>query len=445
MKAPRPSEESGGAAAQLVRPSNGSRLVARLAIATLALSSVILVATPWQQTAPGIGRVIAFSPDERKQNIDAPTEGRVLRWYVREGSVVKHGDPIVDLSDNDPDVLVHLRQERDALVTRLDAAKARARSMEARIDSIEASRSSALSAAEARVRMAHQRVLAASQSVAVAQSTLKTAKLNVERQTSLAQKGLASKRQLELTELEFARAQADLERANVALEASRSEETALTSDQGKIGSDTTASIADATGAQSSSEVEVANASAELARVALRLARQSAQSVVAPRDGTILRIVANGHNGDIVKVGELLAVLVPETRERAVEIWVAGVDMPLVQAGAPARVQFEGWPALQFSGWPSVAIGTFAARVSFVDATDDGDGRFRVVIVPDPNQSWPDAVYLRQGVRVHAWVQLGSVSLGYELWRQFNGFPASMKREPAAAPEAYPAPTKGDAR
>jgi membrane fusion protein, adhesin transport system len=96
------------------------------------------------------------------------------------------------------------------------------------------------------------------------------------------------------------------------------------------------------------------------------------------------------------------------------------------------VQFEGWPALQFSGWPSVAIGTFAGRVSFVDATDNGAGQFRIVVVPEPGTDWPAPVYLRQGVRAQGWVQLGKVKLGFELWRQFNGFPQSLPEDPGKA-------------
>jgi membrane fusion protein, adhesin transport system len=108
---------------------------------------------------------------------------------------------------------------------------------------------------------------------------------------------------------------------------------------------------------------------------------------------------------------------------AAEIWVAGNDVNLIRRGATTRLQFEGWPAFQFSGWPSLAVGTFPARVSFVDsATTDDKGRFRVVVVPEREDQWPSVEYLRQGTRVSGWVILGKVKLGYELWRQFNGFP-----------------------
>lgn len=431
-----------GTAMDLVRPSRTGRVLSRLLVAAFALIVVVLYATPWQQSAAGSGRVVAYAPDERRQNLEAPIEGRVLRWFVREGSVVKKGDPIVDLTDNDPEILMRLRAERDAVAGRLDAARARARSLESRIDSLEESRKSGIAAAESRIRMANQRVIASEQALALAEATLSTAKLNIERQKSLAEQGLTSKRQLELTELEATRAQTEVERAKVALSGARSEEAALTSDRTKVGNDASASINDARASQSAAEAEVANASAELARIEVRLARQSAQSVAAPRDGTIFRIVANGHAGEIVKAGDVLAVLVPDTRDRAVELWVSGNDMPLVREGAHARIQFEGWPALQFSGWPSVAVGTFGGRVDFVDAHDNGAGQFRVLVVPEQGATWPAAIYLRQGVRTQGWVQLGRVRLGYELWRQFNGFPPSLPKEPDLARGDTKADAKG---
>jgi membrane fusion protein, adhesin transport system len=220
-----------------------------------------------------------------------------------------------------------------------------------------------------------------------------------------------------------------VERMKVTLAAAKSEEVALSADRQKVATDGMASINDARASRSAAEAEVASASAELARIEVRLARQSAQSVVAPRDGTVFRIVANGHSGEIVKAGDMLAVIVPDTTDRAVEVWISGNDMPLVHEGATARIQFEGWPALQFSGWPSVAIGTFAARVSFVDSTDNGAGQFRIVLVPAEGAVWPAPVYLRQGVRAQGWVQLGKVKLGFELWRQFNGFPPSLPKDP----------------
>jgi membrane fusion protein, adhesin transport system len=325
----------------LVRPSRLSRVLAGILLAIFFLSLVLLSLTPWQQSAAGSGRVVAYEPEERQQDIGAPVDGRIQRWLVREGSTVKKGDPIVDLTDIDPEILMRLRRERDAILDRLETAKARAISLRARIESLERARDSGLVAADSRVRMAKERVIAAGQALALADATLATAKLNVERQKTLTEQGLTSRRQLELTELEELRARTELERAKAALAAARSEEAALESDRAKIGSDAMAAVSDARASQAAAEVEVANASAELERIEVRLARQSAQWVRAPRDGTIFRIVANGHEGEIVKAGDVLAILVPEAKERAVELWIPGNDMPLIREGAVARVQFEG--------------------------------------------------------------------------------------------------------
>lgn len=417
----------------LVAPARWGRVLASVIAIALVVVAVALYVTPWQQSAPGQGRLIAFAPEERQQNIEAPIEGRILRWYVTEGAVVRAGEPLVELSDNDPDVVQRLRSERDAVAARLDAARARAIAMESRVDALESSRVSALMAADARVMMASQRVAAADQSLAAAEAVLTAAVLNAGRQSGLREKGLTSQRQLELTELESTRAKTEVERARATFIAAKSELSALESDKRKVANDATASINDALAARQSAEAEVANASAELSRIEVRLARQSAQVVVAPRDGVLFRVIANGHLGEVVKAGDLLATLIPDAKDRAVEIWVSGNDLPLIQPDSKARIQFEGWPALQFSGWPSIAVGTFPARVLLVDAADDGSGKFRVLLAPPESGAWPAPIYLRQGARAQGWILLGRVRLGYELWRQFNSFPPSLPNEPPVAP------------
>jgi multidrug efflux pump subunit AcrA (membrane-fusion protein) len=165
--------------------------------------------------------------------------------------------------------------------------------------------------------------------------------------------------------------------------------------------------------------ELAQAKIKKINIDVALARQKTQNIKAEASGIIFRRLP-GQENVIVAKGDPIAQIVPETPSRAVELWINGNDIAFVRVNQFARLQFEGWPAVQFRGWPEVAIGTFGGRVSFIDATDNGSGNFRVVIVP--TESWPDFNYLRQGVRVHGWVRMGRVKLWYELWRQFNGFP-----------------------
>src|SRR5581483_10595721 len=179
---------------------------------------------------------------------------------------------------------------------------------------------------------------------------------------------------------------------------------------------------------------------ELQEIETRIERYRARFVKAPCDGVVHRVSANtGAGGQFVKEGDELVEIVPDATDRVVELYVDGVDAPLVAAHAEAtgrgphvRLQFEGWPGVQFSGWPAVATGTFGGRVRQIDPTDDGNGRFRILVEPEElfdGDRWPDGLYLRQGNQAVGWVFLNRVSLGYELWRQFNGFPPVVAPKP----------------
>ena len=50
------------------------------------------------------------------------------------------------------------------------------------------------------------------------------------------------------------------------------------------------------------------------------------------------------------------------------------------------------------------------------------------MVPENKKEWPDARYLRQGVKSNAWLLLNRVSIGFEIWRQLNGFPPTVPQE-----------------
>lgn len=318
---------------QLVRSHGSLRIGATLVSALLVITILAMIFAPWTQNVRGVGKVSAYSPDERTQKLTAPVDGVIRHWFVQEGSRVTKGQNIVDVADIDPDILSRLERERSAQQLKLDAA----------------------------------------------QSAVDTSRKNLDRQRSLVESGLSSQRSAELAELEYAKYLS----------------------------------------------EVSSASAELARIETRIARQASQSIVAPRDGMIQRIFAP-QGGVMVKAGQELALIVPETASRAVELTVSGNDAPLLTVGRRVRLQFEGWPAVQFAGWPSVAVGTFGGVIGVIDPGAGEDGTVRVIVFPEEGEEWPSATYLRQGVRVLGWVLLDTVTLGWELWRQFNGFPPTLR-------------------
>jgi multidrug efflux pump subunit AcrA (membrane-fusion protein) len=400
---------------------------------------ILLAFTPWQQNVRGMGRVVAYAPVERQQVVGAPVDGRVSRWLVREGSRVQQGEVLAELADNDPLLLQRLEAERQTLLARQAATDARVETFREQLRMAESARPQALAAAEARLGMAEERRKAAEQALQAAQAAQRTAALNLERQAALHGEGLASRRTLELAQLDMAQRRTEAERGQAALRAASAEVAALAADRRKLEADTTAAV-EKSRAEWNKALEDQNyVRADLLKLETRVARQQTQQVTAPRAGTVLRLaVAPG--AEMVKAGQPLGVLVPDTQERAVELWLDGNDIPLVVAGSKVRLQFEGYPAVQFGGWPELSIGSFGGQVALIDATDDGKGHFRLLVTPDPDDvPWPSERFLRQGVRTNGWVLLGQVTLGYELWRIFNGFPPLVLPEPAALSQ----PAKGD--
>ncbi len=414
-----------GPALSAVRTPNAARVLARVLMALAVVFVAALIFAPWQQTASGEGRVVAFAPDDREQAITAPVDGRVTKWHVIEGSHVKAGDIIAEMVDIDPDIMERLQRERQAVHQNLEAAGERAAAYERKRESLIESRRVSLEAARLKVEVAKQKVAADQQKIEAAEAQRVASELNLNRQRKLSQEGLASQRDVELAEFSFSKAAADVEQARADLLASRANALASEADYLKTGAEALAKIDSAEAEVKKARSDEAYARSEEAKLDTRIARQASQTVRAPRDGTILRILLR-EGGELVKATAPMAMFVPDAPTRAVELWVDGNDTPLISQGSRVRLQFEGWPAVQFTGWPSVAVGTFGGKVAFVDPTDNGEGAFRTLIIPDESdEAWPTGEFLRQGARAKGWVFLNEVSLGFELWRQFNGFPPSV--------------------
>jgi hypothetical protein len=152
------------------------------------------------------------------------------------------------------------------------------------------------------------------------------------------------------------------------------------------------------------------------------------------DGTVVRMARVGA-GEIVKQGDSLFTIVPDTAIRAVEMWTEALDAPLLKPGRKVRLLFHGIPAIPLPSWPELMAGTFDGKVLVVDQVSDSQGRFRFWVAPDSESSiWPPQNQVRQGTQVIGWVLLNRVPLWYELWRRVNLFPADYQEQSTYLPE-----------
>lgn len=122
-------------------------------------------------------------------------------------------------------------------------------------------------------------------------------------------------------------------------------------------------------------------------------------IKAPRDGTLMRLKVF-ERGQALKEGDELFTIFTDTSQRAVALWISGNDAPLVQRGDHVRLHFEGWPAVE-------PAGSFRGEVMAIDPVADAAGKFRILVKPDGNDSWPNVHYLRPGVRANGWIQVSA--------------------------------------
>lgn len=419
-----------------VEAPRGARRVAGTLLTLFAAAPVLLALVPWRQSVSGGGRVVGYAPLDRQFNVEAPVGGRVRQWFVAEGSRVKKGDLVARISDND-------LQFMEALATQLAAARQKLENarnetglygdVAGRFESVQ---EMAVKAAENGVEVARQKVRSEEQELAAATAAMQTDKIQFERLGRLLPQGLTSRREYELSDQKNRESAAKHQKAQASVAAAGHDLEAKRAYLSEVKAKTQAELEKARAEVQKATGKVAECQKEVQDLEVKIRRQQNQDVLAPRDGTILRLLVN-EGSEQVKEGDSIATLVPDAAELAVELWVDGNDAPLVHPGDSVRLQFEGWPAVQFAGWPSVAVGSFGGRVALVDSADNGKGKFRVLIRQEPGVEWPSSHYLRQGVRAKGWVLLREVRLGYELWRRLNGFPQVVADEEPAKSEPGP--------
>ncbi len=414
-------------ATQLIQSTRRARQLAVYVAIGLVLAICAMLWLPWQQTAQGGGRVIAFSPLQRAQEIKAPTKGVIMDVpaEIREGARVRKGDLLLTIQPTASNLAEQLTQSAGDLDQKLASTERLSEVYLANIEQYEAARDFAVMAADEAVAAAEAKLRGKQEEVVGYEAKELQAQRNYDRQLDLYKQGIKPLKEIEKLEQELESAKADLKAVREAVKSAKSELENKRAERDQKRSEAQTKVESARGIWQKTIADAASIRKEMRDVKIKQSTLDRNEVRAPNDGVVHRLpIVVG--GQTVKEGDYLLTIVPDTADLAVEMTVVGNDLPLVRVGNHVRLQFEGWPSLQFTGWPAVAVGTFGGEVAVVDPTDDGSGMFRVLVRPDPeDRPWPDERYLRQGLRANGWIMLGTVSLGYEIWRRINGFPPSV--------------------
>lgn len=404
----------------------------------IAICAVVVIGMflPWTQNIRARGTLTSLSPDQRPQTIHAIIPGRLEEWFVREGQLVNKGDTILRLSEVkaeyfDPKLLERTQDQITSKELTARSYDEKVHSLDAQIDALSSGLTIKLEQARNKIIQARLKVQSDSIRVVAANTEIKVADDQYARGEQQFKEGLLSKVELERRQVAQQRANATLIDAQNKLLDARNELLNAQLDLNGIRNDYRDKLSKAESEKFSSMSQMYTTEAEVSKMQVDLANYTVRAgnyyVTAPQQGYITKAVVTGV-GETVKEGDPLVSVMPARFDLAVELYVRPMDMPLVNKGQKVRFVFDGWPSIVFSGWPNTSYGTFGGTVAAIDNFISPNGKYRILVAPDPaDATWPQA--LRVGGGAIGFALMSDVPIWYELWRQINGFPPDLYMDP----------------
>lgn len=397
-----------------------------------AILGFIFLFLPWTQNIRGKGALTTLKPDQRPQTIQSPIPGKIEKWYVQEGDYVERGDTILFISEIkneyfDPRLVERTGMQINAKEMSVNSYEGKVTALNNQIGALANGRILKLEQARNKLLQSKLKVKSDSIDLEAAETNLRIAERQYERMVQLQEEGLFALTDVEEKKLKLQETQAKIISQENKLLASKNEvinaAIEINSVQAEYIDKISKAESDMRTAQSSqfdSEAQVTKLENELTNYEMR---NDLYYIRATRSGLVNRMLKAGL-GETIKEGEELVSIMPQIFDKAVEMFVAPIDLPLVHKGEKVRIQFDGWPVIIFSGWPNASYGTFGGVVFAIENFMSTNGKYRVLLIQDPDdQAWPDE--LRVGSGTNTIALLEDVPIWYELWRQINGFPPNF--------------------
>ena len=396
---------------------------------------------PWTQNIRGRGMLTSLNPSQRPQTIHSVIAGRIEKWFVGEGDLVRKGDTIMfitEIKDEyfDPDLLENTMEQITSKEGSVKAYTDKINALDSQIDALLTNQDIKLQQGRNKLKQSYLKIQTDSIELITARQNLKIAEEQLARYEELLSKDLISKTELESRRVTKQNATAKSIDSENKLLVARNELLNVRAELQGIESDFRDKIAKAESEKFASMSSMFDAEAQVSKLQTQYANYDVRSgyyyITAPQDGYITKAVHTGI-GETIKAGDAIVSVMPAKYDLAVEMHIEPMDLPLISVGSQVRFIFDGWPAFVFSGWPDAFYGTFAGKVYAIDNFTGPDGKYRALVVPDStDHPWPTA--LRVGTGAEGIALLNEVPVWYELWRNFNGFPPNFYKSQATDAE-----------
>lgn len=390
---------------------------------------LIILFLPWTQNVRTKGKITTLTPDNRPQSVYATIGGRVEKWYVREGDVVRKGDTLAFLSEvkvdyMDTSLLLRTKEQIQAKNAAVQSYEGKAGALLSQIAALESARDFKISQTKNKISQYRYKIIADSTDWAASKLDAQIAEAQYIRTDSMYAKGIKSLTDLEEKRRKMQETQAKRTSYENKLLTTRAELLNAQIELNGIASEYADKIAKSQSDRFSTLSDKSDAQGTTSKLQSQYSsyqkRAEYYHIIAPQDGFVSKILKKGL-GEIIKENDELLTIIPKTEDLAVEMYVRAMDYPLLAVGEKVSLVFDGFPAFVFSGWQAASYGTFWGKISVVDNIANELGMYRVLVSPDPTQR-PWGAALRVGAGAEGMIMLNDVCVWYELWRQLNGFP-----------------------
>jgi multidrug efflux pump subunit AcrA (membrane-fusion protein) len=413
--------------------SRDKKRVIKISIVLFILFAFLFL--PWTQNIQTSGVVTTLRPEQRPQELNTLIAGKIDKWYVKEGDIVKKGDTILKISEIkneylDPNLVERTREQINAKAAANNSYEGKVGALDNQIGALMQSRNLKIEQTKNKIQQIRLYIQSDSMAFAAADNEYKIAFEQYKRQVELHKEGLKSLTELEQRNQVYQNAVAKRNIAENKYYNTKQELLNAQRELSAIERDYDEKIAKSESDKFQSYSQISTGLGEIAKLENQynnyVIRNGFYYILAPQDGQITKTVKAGV-GEAVKDGELMVRISPENFQFAIELYVTPNDLPLISKNQEVRLQFDGWPTIFFTGWPNVSYGTFSGKIVAIDNFISDNGKFRILVKEKPGETkWPDALKLGGGSKGIA--LLKNVPIWYELWRQLNGFPPDFYKQ-----------------
>lgn len=388
----------------------------------------IIMFLPWTQNIKGRGYVTTLLPEQRPQTIHSAIAGRIEKWYVKEGDLVKKGDTVLFISEVkddyfDPRVVERtVDQVKSKELSALSYAD-KVKALDKQIEAIENEKQLKLQQAQNKLKQSFLKVESDSIDLKASETQLKIAKQQYDRVVQLNSEGLKAMTDVEEKQLKLQESQAKIISAENKLLASKNDVINARVELNRISAEYADKVAKAQSEKYTALSNQYDTEAQVTKLQNQQTNLEVRSglhyITVPQSGYINKALQSGI-GETFKEGAPIVSIMPDKFDMAVETYVDPIDLPLIHVGEEIQIQFDGWPAIFFSGWPNVSYGTYGGKIVAIENFISENGKYRILIAPDPEESaWPE---VRVGSGAFTMALLNDVPIWFEIWRKLNGFP-----------------------